>query len=121
MNGARSQLGLGAALTFLASYALVACQHADSDLESTRNAEQIFNTVCARCHGADGKGGVASGDAYAPRNFCDAAFQASCSDDDLKHTIRMGKGAMPAFGNLFSDTDLRALVRKLRTFDPKGR
>jgi hypothetical protein len=69
----------------------------------------------------DGKGGIASGGANAPRNFCDAAFQTSRTDDDLKCTIRMGKGAMPAFGNLFSDTDLQGLVHKLRTFDPKGR
>ena len=110
-----------ALLMLLAASALAACHHADAATESTQNAEQIFNTVCARCHGADGKGGIAAGDAAAPRNFCDSVFQASRSDDDLKEVIRKGKGGMPAFGNLFSDSDLAALVRKLRTFDPKGR
>jgi mono/diheme cytochrome c family protein len=108
-----------ALLALFAAWSLLGCHHSDTDAQSLQNGEQIFNTVCARCHGADGKGGIANGGANAPRNFCDAAFQASRTDDDLKQTIRMGKGAMPAFGNLFSDTDLQGLVHKLRTFDPK--
>ena len=97
--------------------AVTACRHSASETEAVQNGERIFLTVCARCHGADGKGGVAAGSANAPRNFCDAAFQASHSDDDLRRAIQQGKGAMPGFGNLFSDSDLRGLVHKLRTFD----
>jgi hypothetical protein len=67
----------------------------------------------------DGKGGIAAGGANAPRNFCDSAFQASRSDDDLKQVIRKGKSAMPAFGEAFSESDLCGLVHKLRSFDPK--
>ena len=54
----------------------------------------------------------------APRNFCDAAFQASRTDEQLKQVIRRGKGAMPAFGNLFSDAELQGLVLEIRSFDP---
>jgi len=53
-----------------------------------------------------------------PRNFCDAAFQASRSDEQLKQVIRQGKGAMPAFGNLFSEDELKGLVLEVRRFDP---
>ena len=57
----------------------------------------------------------------APRNFCDAAFQASRTDEQLKQVIRQGKGAMPAFGNLFSDEDLQGLVLKIRSYDPAAK
>jgi len=108
---------LSAVLALAIGCSLSACHHSTPDSEATQNGEQIFRTVCARCHGADGTGGIAAGSANAPRNFRDAAFQASRSDDDLRRAIQQGKGAMPAFGNLFSDGDLRALVRKIRTFN----
>jgi mono/diheme cytochrome c family protein len=107
------------AVLALAVGALVpACHRSTADAESIEKGAQIFVTVCSKCHGLDGKGGVATGSAHAPRNFCDAAFQASHSDDDLKQTIQKGKGAMPPFGNMFSDSDLQGLVLKLRSFVP---
>jgi len=109
------------AYRLLAAGALLGCHHAASDGDAAvdEDAERIFANVCARCHGADGKGGIAAGAANAPRNFCDSAFQASRTDEDLKQVIQKGKGAMPAFGTLFSDSDLTGLVRKLRRFTPK--
>ena len=95
-----------------------ACQHSDSDAQSAQDGERIFATVCARCHGADGKGGGVVAGPNAARNFHDAAFQAARSDEDLKQVIRQGKGAMPAFGALFSESDLRGLVHQLRSFRP---
>ncbi len=108
-------LGLGAALL------AAGCHRAQAD-PAAANAEQTFVSVCAKCHGADGKGGVPAAEgANPPRNFCDASFQASRSDEDLKQVIRKGKGGMPAFGNLFSDADLLALVHKIRTFNPPAK
>jgi mono/diheme cytochrome c family protein len=96
-----------------------ACQrHAGASDQATEAAEQTFRTLCGRCHGADGKGGVAPEGVNAPRNFCDSAFQAGRTDEQLKQAIVRGKGAMPGFGNLFSDADLQGLVRKIRSFDP---
>ena len=99
---------------------LVACRREAPSSDARADGEKIFGNVCARCHGADGKGGVAAAGANAPRNFCDHAFQASRTDQDLKIVIRKGKGGMPAFGDLFSDSDLSSLVLKVRSFDPKG-
>ena len=99
-----------------------ACQRRGSGPEqAAERAEQTFNTVCGRCHGADGKGGVAPEGVNAPRNFRDAEFQAGRSDEQLKQVIRTGKGAMPGFGNLFSEVDLEGLVRKIRSFDPSAK
>ena len=55
-------------------------------------ARAMFNTVCAACHGADGTG---NGPAAAnlnpkPRNYTDAAWQASVTDEDIKKTILLG-------------------------------
>jgi mono/diheme cytochrome c family protein len=96
-----------------------ACRRSGTTSEqAAERAEHTFNTVCARCHGADGKGGVAPEGVNAPRNFRDGAFQATRTDEQLKQAIRAGKGAMPGYGNLFSDLDLEGLVRKIRSFDP---
>jgi mono/diheme cytochrome c family protein len=105
-------------LVLAVASALGACQHASTDAESTARGEQIFSSVCSRCHGVNGAGGTAVGGANPPRNFCDAAFQASRSDEDLKQVIQVGKGGMPAFGTLFSESDLRGLVHKVRAFTP---
>ena len=55
-------------------------------------AQQMFDTVCAVCHGADGTGtGPASANLNPkPRNYTDPKWQASVSDDDLKKTILLG-------------------------------
>lgn len=86
--------------------------------QAAERAERTYETVCGRCHGADGKGGVAPEGVNAPRNFRDTTFQASRTDEQLKQAIRKGVGAMPGFGNLFSELDLQGLVRKIRSFDP---
>jgi mono/diheme cytochrome c family protein len=59
-------------------------------------AEQMFATVCVTCHGADGRG---TGPAAAalepkPRNYTDAAWQASVTDDQLKDIILKGGQAV---------------------------
>ena len=106
-------LGFGCTLL-----ALAACHH-EAGGSADQNAAQTFTAVCAKCHGSDGKGGVPAMEGAAPpRNFCDAAFQASRSDQQLKQVIQNGKGGMPAFGNLFPEADLQGLVRKIRSFDP---
>jgi len=109
-------LGLG---TLVAVLGLLGCGRSlSAEQQQAENAEQTFRTVCARCHGSDGKGGVGPEGSSPPRNFCDAAFQANRTDEQLKLVIRTGKGAMPGFGQLFSEADLQGLVRKLRSFSP---
>jgi mono/diheme cytochrome c family protein len=78
---------------------------------------RLFGAACARCHGAEGRGGVAQGTMPAPRNFHDATFQTAHTDAELKETIRHGKGAyMPAFAGVMSDPDLDHLVAQIRSF-----
>jgi len=82
---------------------------------------ELFVNTCARCHGTEGTGGPppAPG-APSPRNFHDHEFQLTHTDDQLKQTIRTGKGtAMPAFAGMFNDAQLAALVTHIRSFDDK--
>src|SRR5262245_35779972 len=55
-------------------------------------AQQMFMTVCATCHGADGTGTGPAAESLPtkPRNYTDKAWQASVTDDDLKKTILLG-------------------------------
>jgi len=113
--GAAAQMGWFLILLSAAT----ACQHKGTGPEqAAERAAQTFNTVCGRCHGADGKGGFAAEGVNPPRNFCDSTFQANRTDEQLKQVIRSGKGGMPGYGDMFSDVDLQGLVAKIRSFDP---
>src|SRR5690606_2814806 len=59
---------------------------AGGGMAAADEAKQMFATVCATCHGTDGSG---NGPAAAsinpkPRNYTDAAWQASVTDDELR-------------------------------------
>src|SRR5688500_12479218 len=49
-------------------------------------ATQMFASKCAMCHGADGSGNGRAAEMLnpKPRNYTDAAWQASVTDDELK-------------------------------------
>ncbi len=87
--------------------------------KSSASGRELYASVCARCHGSEGTGGLPVADGGpAPRNFRDHAFQASRTDDELKLTIRNGKGtAMPPFGAAFDDAQLASIVAQIRSFD----
>jgi cytochrome c553 len=59
-------------------------------------AEKMFATVCATCHGMDGtgKGPAAESLNPKPRDYTDAKWQASITDDQLRETILKGGQAM---------------------------
>jgi cytochrome c553 len=88
-------------------------------------ARQMFSTVCATCHGMSGRGdGPASENLNPkPRDYTDAKWQASVSDDDLRKTILLGGQAtgksamMPGQPQLKDDPQtLDGLVRIIRGF-----
>ncbi len=91
-------------------------------------AAAMYRDVCAMCHGPGGKG---DGQAAAsltpkPRDYTDAAWQASVSDDDIRKIILGGGQAvgkspmMPAQEQLKGRPEVvDALVRIVRGFGPK--
>lgn len=98
-------------------------QQANSDDPSP--AEIMYGRVCAACHGMNGMGdgpGAASLNPR-PRNYTDAAWQASITDQQIKDIIlkggqAMGKSAMmPAQPQLASQPEvLDGLVKIIRGF-----
>jgi mono/diheme cytochrome c family protein len=109
-----------ALLLVLVPAALQGCKRKQVEGDTAAEAKHLFDSVCGRCHGSDGRGGVPPAEgAPAPRNFNDAEFQASRSDADLKNVIRHGKGSMPPFGALFDETQTTLLVHHIRSFNPK--
>lgn len=55
-------------------------------------AKETYTSRCAACHGADGKGTGAAAAALnpKPRNYADASWQKSVTDDQLRKAIVQG-------------------------------
>ena len=94
----------------------------------SEKAQQMFGTMCATCHGADGTGNGPAAEALSvkPRNYTDAAWQASVTDEELKKTIVLGgqgvrkSPLMPGNPQLKDDPEtLDGLVRIIRGFAKK--
>jgi mono/diheme cytochrome c family protein len=76
----------------------------------------IYTQMCARCHGADGRGDPQIRQQLPVRDFSDPTFQARANSDDIARVIMGGKGQMPAFGGLLSAPKIQTLsgyVRRL--------
>ena len=79
-----------------------------------------WDKSCKKCHGADGKGQTPMGKKVDIKDFTDAKYQASFTDDQAFKAIKEGikdgdKTRMkPAEG--LSDDDIKALVKKIRAF-----
>lgn len=91
-------------------------------------AELMFGTVCATCHGADGSGNGPAAQALTvkPRNYTDAHWQASVTDDQIKEIILKGGAgvgkspSMPPNPQLQDQPEvLNGLVQMIRGFSKK--
>lgn len=77
--------------------------------DPTAKAQEIFAQRCTPCHGPEGRGdGPASAqlDPH-PRNFHDAAWQKSVTDEYLAQIILVGGGAVGKSAAMPSNPDLR--------------
>jgi cytochrome c553 len=88
---------------------------------SAADAKGNWDSLCAKCHGADGKGDTKIGHILHIRDFTDAKVQASFKDEDAFKAIKdglksdEGKTLMKPFTNL-SDEEIKALVAYVRQF-----
>jgi cytochrome c553 len=88
---------------------------------SAADAKASYESSCAKCHGADGKGQTKMGQKLGVKDYTDAKVQADLKDDAAIKAIKEGlkdkdgKTLMkPAEG--LSDDDVKALVAYMRTF-----
>lgn len=84
-------------------------------------ASENWENLCAKCHGADGKGQTKVGKKLNLKDYTDAKVQAELKDADMAKAISEGisdggKEKMKAFKDLTPAevTDLVAFVRKFK-------
>ncbi|HTX22449.1 MAG TPA: cytochrome c [Candidatus Aquilonibacter sp.] len=88
---------------------------------SAAGAKDNWDTLCAKCHGADGKGQTNIGKRLGVKDYSDAQVQSALTDDAAFKAIKEGlknsdgKIQMKPYSNL-SDDDIKALVAYMRTF-----
>lgn len=87
---------------------------------SADDAKDNWTTMCAKCHGADGKGQTKMGQRLGAKDFTDPKVQADLKDDAAFNALRNGlksddgKTLMKPFDAL-SDDQIKALVAYIRT------
>lgn len=89
--------------------------------DARQQAQQIFSTRCAACHGAEGRGDGpgASGLDPKPRDYHDMAWQDSVTDKEIETVIVYGGSAvgrspaMVANPDLGSKPDVVAALREI--------
>jgi cytochrome c553 len=83
-------------------------------------AKENWDTLCAKCHGADGKGDTKIGAKLGCKDFTDAKVQADIKDDAATKALKEGlksdegKTLMKPFDQL-SDDEVKALVAYVHT------
>lgn len=102
----------------LGTVALLGCEGGTPLERGTRT----FQRSCSPCHGADGRKGSATvlGFNPPPRDLTDHEFHAQRSDEQLRRSIRLGKGQMPAFAAILDDDDISSVILFIRTLDPSA-
>jgi cytochrome c553 len=87
-------------------------------------AKENWDTLCAKCHGADGKGNTKMGTKLGCKDFTDAKIQATFTDEEATKAIKEGR--KNADGNTLmkpfvtgvdtplSDDEVKALVAYVR-------
>ena len=87
---------------------------------SAADGKETYEKSCAKCHGADGKGDTKMGKKLEIKDFTDAAYQATFTDEKAADAIKNGvkdgdKTRMKGFEDLSAD-DIKALVAYVRAF-----
>lgn len=81
----------------------------------SEDGRDIFVANCLGCHGRNADGDTPAGRNWQVPDLRSPQVQ-SRGDDALRQSIREGKGKMPAWGALLSQTDIDHLVAYVRTF-----
>lgn len=102
---------LAALLLTAGTFAATGCSSPGDDPGPALPVEPaaLYAQMCARCHGADGRGDPELKKTLPVRDFSDATFQAKASTDEIARTIMAGKNQMPAFGGLLSPPKIQSL------------
>ena len=86
-----------------------------SSPKAVEQGRKVYAANCGRCHGLDGRGKTEIGElVYAP-DLTRTGLHKGTSDGRIKTSIRVGRGAMPAFGKKLSRQEIDAVARYVRS------
>lgn len=102
----------GASLIVVTGFTGAEAQQATSpSAQSGLDVKALFASNCGFCH-SDGGRSAGRGPQL---------METQRSDDFIRERIKNGKeGAMPAFGQLFSDSDINAIIKYIHELKPEG-
>ena len=93
------------------SLAPALAQPAPSPAGSTIDVKALFASTCGFCHSDSGRNA-----GRGPQ-----LMDTKRSDEFIRDRIKNGKqGAMPAFGQMFSDADIDAIIDYIHSLKPEG-
>lgn len=85
------------------------------------DVKENWDKNCASCHGKDGKGETKAGKKAQVKDFTDATYQATLTDDKMFKQIKEGmkengKERMKPFAEKLSDAEIKDLIAHVKTF-----
>jgi mono/diheme cytochrome c family protein len=81
---------------------------------------RVYQRLCIRCHGAEGKGDGSESGGAQPADLTDAQWDFGATDGDIFTAIHDGTSAdMDGYAARLSDTDIWNVVNYLRSIGPK--
>ncbi len=97
---------------------LVFCLSLSNTFAGDIDTDEIYAEKCALCHGDDGKGSKIGID-FGVKDFTDAAWQGTRTDDDFVNSITNGNpensNYLP-FGDMLSEEEIKAMAACVRKF-----
>jgi mono/diheme cytochrome c family protein len=82
------------------------------------DGQKLFDTNCAKCHGADGTGNTVVGKAVGAKDLGGPEAK-KLTDADIRMQIEQGKGNMPPFGGTLNKAQIDSLIPIVRGFGKK--
>jgi cbb3-type cytochrome c oxidase subunit III len=86
--------------------------------KNQRRGEEIFQELCAGCHGPDGRAQTDIGKAVQAADLTSEAIQQK-SESELSKSVKGGKGKMPAFENKLADDEIKAVLTYVKQLGKK--
>ena len=84
--------------------------------ESIAAGRKVYQRLCIRCHGQEGKGDGGAAGAVPPSDLTDSTWDHGSSDGEIFTTIHDGTSAdMEGYAQRISDTDIWNVVNYIRT------
>jgi cbb3-type cytochrome c oxidase subunit III len=85
--------------------------------ESAAAGRKVYQRLCIRCHGTEGKGDGGAAGAVPPSDFTDDVWDHGTSDGEIFTVIHDGSSTdMESYAQRISDTDIWNVVNYIRTF-----